>query len=539
MQPPRAANTPVLALLLAGAAVLVFGLWVALRYSLASWRPDGDIFVTVELWRGIQRYGPGFVSTWNYTPDNWLLSIVPLTSLLYQLFGPAPGLTVGFGWLVFAASVGLTATLVSLIVGWRWGLLAACVSAYANMPTLGVVGYLAYPISHNVSMAWSLAALLLATQALKPGPGGWIWSALVGGAVFANVVSDPWAMVAIGLPLIAVSAAIALVRRREPVGRAAAVLCGAALLATVAGHTRAFGLLRFLPPSHFVLADFPTMQANVAWSMRVLATMFNIVPGAATSTPTEFTAPPVVDAVAISALLAAAATLTLKEIRRVPPQAQLVMGAALVSMAGVTAAFLLGRWPLGPNVGRFFPNIYFLAALMAAIAAARGWTHWGRAPKLLIGGYAALFMLAGLASSPQTWLGHAPPNDWREPRELGAFLEQHDLKYGYGPFWGASALVMPTATAGRVTIRPVTFRTGRITRRFSETSSHWYGPSAESAPRRQFLLIRSDGEECPSPNDCIAIARRQFGPEAAQLTYGDMQILVWSAPIQPRIVGPF
>jgi len=82
---------------LLGALVASFGLWVAFRYVMAAWPPDPDVFVTVELWRGIQRHGLEFASSWSYTQDNWLLTVVPLSSALYQLLGPSLTLTIAIG----------------------------------------------------------------------------------------------------------------------------------------------------------------------------------------------------------------------------------------------------------------------------------------------------------------------------------------------------------------------------------------------------------------------------------------------------------
>jgi hypothetical protein len=535
MPPARPSNYRFLTLAIGGPALLLLGLWVAFQYSLATWGPDDvDLSVTVELWRGIQRYGLGFVSSWNYGVDNWLLSILPLTSALYQLFGPRPTLLVAFGWMAFTVSVGLTAVLATMIAGWRWGLAVACVLAFANVSALGPVGFLSHPISHNVSMAWSLVALVLAMQALTPGAARWAWSAATGLAIFVNAVSDPWATVAIALPITCIAAALVVVWWKDPVARRAGLLCVMAFLATAAAYTRAFGLLDFLPQSQRAFADLSTMLANLYWANRALTAMFNIVPGV----PVEATASRLVNAAALLGLLGWTAVVTLTDIRWAAPRVQLVSGVALLSMAAVSIVHLILRWDnayLSPIVGRFFPNIYFFGPLLVVAAAARRWARWRPASKLFMGGYAALLIVSGLASGPQIWLGPAHAVDWGEARELGRFLEQHGLAYGYGPYWGSRSLVMPNATDGRVIIRPVSFYSGRIARRGLETSSHWYGPNAEPAPSRQFLVIRDDGEECPSAAECVAIARRQFGKEAEQLAFRDMLILVWAEPIQSRI----
>jgi hypothetical protein len=90
---------------------------------------------------------------------------------------------------------------------------------------------------------------------------------------------------------------------------------------------------------------------------------------------------------------------------------------------------------------------------------------------------------------------------------------------------------MDTATQGRVIIRPVTFQSGRVRRRPTETSSFWCEPAEESPGARPFLVVKSDGEECPSVPACIDEAQRQFGAPSDQLTYRDAVVLVWPHPI--------
>jgi len=518
---------------LLGALVASFGLWVAFRYVMAAWPPDPDVFVTVELWRGIQRHGLEFASSWSYTQDNWLLTVVPLSSALYQLLGPSLTLTIAIGWLTFATAVVLAGWLVAELAGWRWGLALSAVLAYGNLAAVGRVGYLGYPISHNASMAWALAVLLTSLRALKPGPYAWSWSALAGVLLFADAVSDPWAAAAVALPMIMTLAGLAFVRRQEPVGPAARALLVAVVIATVAARTRGFGLLGFLPRTSFALTDPAHMLVNLYWAYRASTAMFHIVPGASA----EPTLPRLIDAAALLVLLGWASASAVAQIRRARPDHQFITAVALLSIGITSALYLVARWD--PNmqtmVGRFFPNLYFLGGVLVAVAAAGQWPEWRLPPKLLLAGYAALFMTAGLAGAPEIWTGKTPPATADEARNLGRFLDQHHLAYGFGPFWGSQSLLMRTATDEHVTIRPVSFQTGRIVRRGAETSSHWYGPGADSAPSRQFLLIRNDGEECPSPQACVAMARQQFGPEAELLTYLDMSVLVWTTPISTRI----
>ena len=111
------------------AAILIFGAWASMRYSFGAWAPDADIAGPVVVWEGVSHYGLGFLVSWHYTQDNWLFSLLPLTSVIFTLFGTNPKLVVGVGWLIFMASVGTTSFLVYRIAGRRAAIPVAVISA--------------------------------------------------------------------------------------------------------------------------------------------------------------------------------------------------------------------------------------------------------------------------------------------------------------------------------------------------------------------------------------------------------------------------
>lgn len=520
-----------LGLFVAGFAAIGCGLWISLHYALGAWKPDPDIFVTVELWRGFEHYGWSFFPSWAYTQDNWLLSLIPVTSALFKLFGTRAETAMIVGWLSFAASTGLAAWLAWRLAGARAALALACVLVFADLEALGRAGYLGYPISHDISMTWGLLALVLAVLALDRG--GFGLALLAAAAVFVDAVSDPWAGVGIAAPLIVASAAIALLNRRTRLGACAAVLSVAVAVALWAARTRLFGMLGFLPKSQLHMADLPTMLVNMYWAYRSLGAIFNIVPGAGLDSHIGR----LVSVAALIAVLGSAMVLTAVALRRAPPVRQLITGVALLSILGVAGLYVIGRWDQNIAVGRFFPNVYFLGGLLVAVVAAEGWARWSSAERAGLSAYAALFVISGVLSAPGLWTGAAgaadPSKD--EAVELGTFLNAHQLSYGYGPFWGAHALVMNTATEERVTIRPVTFRDGRVRRRPAETSSLWYRAGAEPAANRPFVLVRNDGEECSQPDACVAAAIRQFGEPIERLTWRNSVVLVWPHEIAGAI----
>lgn len=512
------------------AVVISFGLFVSFRYSLGLWRADPDVSVPYVLWRGVHQYGLRFLTTWSYSPDNWLLTLTPMTWVAFALGGTTPRLMVVFGWLLFVGSVALTALLARRLAGGLAAALLACALLFANFQALGAAGFLTYPVTHNSSMLWALMALALAHSAVERA--SLPLAVLSSGCVFFDVLSDPWSAAAIALPLILASAGVSAFNLRRPQGQLSAILCGLTVLAFGAARTRLFGALGFLTVSPFATTNADGMATNAGWAFRALSTMANIFPGADPDSQLAI----VFDGIALAALLSVVIVLTGLSLPRRPAAQQLVIGVAILSIAGVLVAYLIGQWPAGLFIGRFFPNIFFLGGLLVAVAAADGWEQWPRAAKAAVLGYAGLLVLAGLGSSPRLWTLQAPGRDEADIRAMGDFLAAHGLAYGYGPYWGSNALAMDWATAGRVVIRPVGFAGGQVARRPYVNSSLWYQPGDEpkSSPER-FLVIVNDGEECPSVTSCVSMATAQFGLPSRQLSYKKAVILVWPHSLADKI----
>jgi hypothetical protein len=259
-------------------AVLIFGAWVSLRYTFGAWTPDADVAGLVVLHEGVSRYGLSFLASWNYTQDNWLLSLIPITSLIFTLFGSSPKLVIGIGWAIFIACVSVTSLLVYRLTDRRTTFAVAAVLLFPNFLTIGTAGSLSYPLTHNISMAWALVTLVLASRAIERT--SLLCGAMAGVCVFIDAVSDPWAGPAIAIPVILVSATFAALNWRVSKGWCAGFLCVAAAFGFLAARTRLFGVLDFLPQSVFVFTDMLGLADNVRRLFGIFAVMFNIVPHA-------------------------------------------------------------------------------------------------------------------------------------------------------------------------------------------------------------------------------------------------------------------
>jgi hypothetical protein len=177
--------------------------------------------------------------------------------------------------------------------------------------------------------------------------------------VFIDTISDPWAGVAIALPLILSSAFVSTLNWRSRQGWSAGTLCGASILAFVAARTRLFGILDFLPPSSFIITTPDGLVTNVGWMFRILANLFNIVPRVNINLSLVI----VIDFFALATILVSAAALAVRHIRKETAAYQLLVGVTILSIVGVSLAFLLNLWSPAdyPVAGRFFQIFIFLA----------------------------------------------------------------------------------------------------------------------------------------------------------------------------------
>ena len=425
------------------------------------------------------------------------------------------------GWLIFLACVGMTAILARRLSGPGPSVALGAALLFASFPALGWAGELAHPVSHDSSMAFLLLALILAVRSLERGG---ILSALgCGVCVFLDSISDPWAVIALDLPLLVVCLFIAFEGWRTRRGLCAALIAGASVLAFVAIRTHLFGVLRAVARLKPYFTDISGLESNLRWVGLALTDMFNVIPGADTAKPGI----EAIDLVLLAALVLPVMAYSAIRFRRAPAGRQLVYGVALLSIVGVAVLFLVQKWPEGEYVGRYFANLYFLGGLLVALAAVDMWSK--RRPWIcaMVCGYAALFALGGLASRPGLWMGHEPLQSGAQARALAAKLEAHGLTYGYGAYWGAEAPAIQWVSGGRVIVRPISFRSGKVTRKGFQDSSFWYQPAdARGAPRR-FIVVVADAEECPSEARCLAMALSQFGLPAERFAVENGEVLVW------------
>ncbi len=507
----------------------LLGLYMSLCHVTAAIVPDSDLADPVMLWQGIRAHGLGFLRGWYYNPDNYLLSLIPFTSLALELFGARPGMVVGFGWVILVGCAALATLIAWTVTRHRQAMLVFPLLLLFNQDAIGRIGFLGYAVTHTISLLWGLLSLLAALDWLRRNKRTSL--AVSGITLFIGTVSDPWLGAAAALPLIgsdAVLLASGGAGARARLGRLLAVHVTAFCLS----GNQAFGLLGFLPPPLYPWASWSVICGNLLWMGRVLTLVFDPLPG-----PGMYLSySPRLMLAILTPLCLALLWLVAGAVRRWRFWHEPTRFTALVcvlSCCGTLSGFLLVNLPQGPWMGRFFVNLYVMAPVLGCLVclapldarAPPGLNRHVAAACALLAGIAML----GGASNASAWIS-GPRLLPSKAGGLARFLDAARLHYGYGAHWASEAEAVTWLSRGHVVIRPVVFdrASGRVSPQRTQSSPLWYRPS-DSPAGPFFVVVGQDPLECRDMRVCIKGVLEQFGKPARVLPYQDLQILVWNA----------
>jgi hypothetical protein len=470
-----------------------------------------------------------WVERFHFTPDNWLLSIVPCNFLSFALFGPRPDIVVFSGWLAFCLAACVSGCLALELKAGRAALLLPIllllVGRFAYQS-----GYVGYPTSHNITNLYGLTALLCLLKWVKDQK--IIYVGLILLLLAFGSISDPWMVAAYLLPTLGLCGMLLL---RPPAAiprrKSLKLLLALSVVFLMLG-THVFGIFNFLPQLPLRFAnDRPVIANNALFLVKDFGLLLNIVPWETANYLS-------------SALLSLALFLAVLSVgfsgghqsklfdNWVFP---LSLAFAVLSTAAMIPPFVFINTAADYSA-RYLLNALYLSAILAGVAVDLSWQRLAIPKKMFLFGFVSLFVASGLASTFPIW---GQPGFTVRDGGIGrliTFLKANDLSYGYGPYWGAMANAITAMIGGQITIRPVIFdkTTGMITSQLhAQSSPNWYSKEDYSpAQRNFFVVVQSDGEECADPRLCLRGLEAQFGPPSRTLVYGpSATILVWTHPL--------
>jgi hypothetical protein len=304
------------------------------------------------------------------------------------------------------------------------------------------------------------------------------------------------------------------------------LLCGIAFYLI---KSKFFAIFSFLPTQLIVFGSFAVMRHNMLYLFKDLGGLLNLLPGAA---PNRLG--PGLVSLGVLALLLLGNLWTWRG-QKIAGRAELtaVLVFAFISSGAICAAFVLLDTVGQDYSARFLLNIFYLLVIVLGVLIDANWRIMPA--KILGGAVACLFVVASLSSTFAIWTTrHFTLQDNDIPQEI-AFLQQNGLSYGYGPYHGSQSSAVTAITNGALTIRPVTFSpvTGEMrTYGRPATAASWFTAGDHPADQsRFFVMVVSDGEECPDIALCVRGLTAQYGTPDKTLPYGGAKVLVWSHPL--------
>ncbi len=502
---------------------LAAAIFLSLKTVFALVTTNPDALLSMTLWQGLKSGGWHWMTHFIFTPDNWLLSIIPFNFLCFALLGARPGLVIFSGWLVFALAA-FTCGAIAQALGARRAarilpIILLCLGLYAQ-----TLGYASSPTSHDVTNLYGLAALLCALRGLARKKYAYAPAVML--VCLLGTLSDPWMLPAYDIPLVLTGVALLWrFHRRVPPHVIRELLLGVAL-ALVLVRTHLLALLGFLPNVSTKLASPALAERNAGVLLRDLGGLLNLLPWEHSDQLL-----PACLSLAVWAAVALAASAVA---RRMLPQYWLLP--PLILMAGLSAAastvcVVLINVPMHGYSGRFLLNVLYLFVTVLGVVLDLGWRRFSAWQRVGFCAVVFLFFSAGLVSTAPAWSRPGlMVRDGQVQRRI-EFLTKNGLNYGYGPYWGSLANAVTALSQGKIILRPVLFnpQNGRMTRQVRVQSAFdWLRP--QDIPRGQktfFIWIADDGEECLDVRLCLAGVTAQFGPPARVLHDGAANILVW------------
>jgi hypothetical protein len=506
------------------AIFLISGIYGSLKVVTSLFGIEADTSHSIMLWYGVNAHGLGWLQDWLFTPDNWLLSLVPFHFFGFMIFGPKPAVVILFGWLIFIFSA-----FISGAIAWQLKAKKAAIIISLALLFLGFYshtsGFVSFSTSHNITNLFGLVALYLILKwSQKPSVLKLIALLAI---LIAGAVSDPWMVAAYNLP-IALVAIVFLVFPSATINRSDGFkLLLVSIVSIASVKSKMFGMLDFLPSMGFAHGNWVTINSNTIFLIKDLGGLLNIIPFHKSN---DFL-PAILTLIVILSLLIFSVFKAIKSDYQSKSSNVAFILFAIFSIGGIVLAFVISNVEALNYSGRFLLNCAYLIPIGLGVLVEYNWPKSTKIEKAICASVFVLFVLSGIVSNFQ---------EWRKPgfafKDTGTFalinfLKINNLSYGYGPYWGSNANAVTAASKSEVVIRPVVFNKNNgmmIVGNRPESSKRWY--SVEDFPPDQkefFVFVTSDGEECADVKVCISGLSKQFGNPVKTLKYGSATILVW------------
>ncbi len=529
--------------------LVLFALWTSIHETFSIWNINADTVDMALLFHGLQHHGIQFLTTWRYTEDNWLLSVGPLSYFIYYLFGVNDITIIAPGWiiLVFNACVGgyiLKLILKNYMYPSLIFLLACLLPSVGSM---GGDGFMTFLLSHNSTMSIVLVSFLCVLMVSIRSEQSFIniWMLLLSLSVFVGGISDPWFDAAFTLPAI-VSLTIISVSKKHRKNFYIPLLY--IIIGLILSRTKLFGLLYFLPSTNYVFVKSMTQfYQNIHFLIRSLLVFTNAHELLRINRPLGYAYILGLIYVAIDVIYCS----SFKHKFRTMAET-LFMYFSFLSILVMVCAFVFSNFPGGNYSARYLVNIfYFIFMIVIYTYSIKYEENIYRiaVPLLLF----ALYSGSSLYQGAPYWT-KLPLNQKNSASiSLINFLEDHDLRYGYGGYWSSDANAISVLSDYHNFIRPVSYEPihakgsngnfpfAYIVGNHGQSSPFWYHKVDTDKYNHYFLIVAHGGGSPELYDDSIKssekVATEQFGTPYKIYHFKKDLIIVWNKRINASVYG--
>lgn len=490
-----------------------------------------DMAEMALIYKGMVHYGWSFPFTWRFTQDNQVLSLLPFAEIYYVFAGVSGSSIIVQGWLIFVINAGLSGLLVKMAThSWRWAVIAWLLALLANPMAVGQPAILAYPVTHNSVWAFGLLGIYWLIKYLTVNQGQAVttfnWDlALLLACVFIGTVSDPWFDAAFTAPALILAWRSSKWFQADESTRMS--LIKGLIITYIAGRATYFclELIHMVPASNISFASPAAMKQHLLLLVKSMALFLQLYP-----VPNSILMWGVwiIYAVAIGWV----SVLGARTAARMSLSERVLLRLCGLSIAVISIAFVVTGFAQGIFSARFLINSFYLYIVMFAVLSTSLWKsgiRWARQSLILV---MAGYTILGLGAINQT--------GWRYNPELGDipalahWLQLHNLRYGFGQYFGANAPLLPIVSDSEVIARPLSCNMGYLIPRLSSGDDQfWFGTQIPSNHGSQFVLFESDNSSWPT------CATKDFGAPNKKYRFNSWSILVYNHNLMPQVLQSY
>lgn len=525
-------------LILAGVLIAAIGIFNSIKASFSVSTVNADIGETAVLWHGYQMIGWAYLKHWTYNIDNWLLSLLPLHILLFQIFGDRPLVMLWFGYSMLIVNI-LMCSAIAYALGARiTAIVVPLILLFTNYFTYA--GLLTFAITHNSTNFYGLVCLFFVIKWIqKP---QLVYLPII---FFLTVVagfSDPWLWAAYILPMIIGQFVLLKQYWHSPDSKYPLWMLATLFFALFVISTKIFGIFAFASSVNVPINFHRDWIRSANIAIKDFAWMFNLTPGQFRFEHFNAAAPGWFSFIVVLLLVLTIGIKVGKKVAASPVLFNFFLTIVLSSVIVLLSFFALNEEKILIHVtgARYLINSLFFVILGIGVAVELYWRDLNNPLKFTIIGITLLYLIASLTSTLPTWKDPIKKN-LTEYDSLINFLTENNLTYGYGDYWKTVASWL---TNDRIRIRPLKFNSaGYVLNPHAlilgnlQSSKLWYLPS--ELPKNQpnyFIILQKYEFGCQDVPVCVKSISQQFGEPEKTLHFQDYTILVWPHPLLDTIL---